>query len=237
MTTAQKPATPKSTQKSAHPRPQSTEKQVAPYHRGVLQLDRPMFLRQLCTDEYTPQPYTDADRRVVRRTQSALDVVSKDRHVPVTALAGERTATAAGLRALNDEYRATCGSDFYDVPDSATMGEDEAAEAFAGDELVVDVQTHFMAPHSMSLFPCDWLRDLLRQVMPPWWRDLDASHAWDLSTPRSRCSRRARARPICARCSTTRSTRPAPWSTTSPAPGGCSTTLWCTPRWTPSATR
>ena len=37
------------------------------------------------------------------------------------------------------------------------------------------------APHSMQLFPCDWLRDLLRQVMPPWWRDLDQSHAWDLS--------------------------------------------------------
>src|SRR5207302_1053618 len=110
----------------------------------------------------------------IRRTRSALEVVSKDRHLPVTALAGERTATAAGLRALNSEY----GSVFYDVPDSATMGEDEAAEAFAGDELIVDVQTHFMAPHSMSLFPCDWLRDLLRQVMPPWWRDLDQNHAW-----------------------------------------------------------
>jgi hypothetical protein len=171
----------KSAQKSAHPRPDSTEKHVAPYHRGVLQLDRPMFLRQLCTDEYTPQPYTEADRRVVRRTQTALDLVSKDRRVPVSALAGERTATAAGLRALNAEYGPAWGGDFYHVPDSATMGEDEAAEAFAGDELVVDVQTHFMAPHSMSLFQCDWLRDLLRQVMPPWWRDLDAGHAWDLS--------------------------------------------------------
>jgi uncharacterized protein len=163
--------------KSAHPTPDSREKVVAPRHRGVLQLDRPMFLRQLCTDEYTPLSYTPADLRVVRRTQDTMREVSLHRGVPVQALAGERSATAAGLRALNQEY----GHTFYDVPDAATMSEDDAIEHFAGDELVVDVQTHYMAPHSEQLFPCDWLRDLLRQVMPGWWRDLDQSHAWDLS--------------------------------------------------------
>jgi hypothetical protein len=167
----------KPAQKSAHPKPFRDEKPLAPYHPGVLQLDRPMFLRQLCTDEYTPRPYSDTDRRVVRRTQDALHAVAKQRGLPVQALAGERTATAAGLQALNAEY----GDTFYEVPDSATMGEDEAAEFFDGDELIIDVQTHYMAPHSMQLFPCDWLRELLGSVAPPWWRDLDEKHAWDLS--------------------------------------------------------
>ncbi|HEY1974099.1 MAG TPA: amidohydrolase family protein [Pseudonocardia sp.] len=159
----------------------STDKHVAPYHPGVLQLDRPMFLRQLCTDEYLPMGYTDADRRVIRRTQDALGAVARERSVPVRALAGERSATAAGLGALNQEY----GHEFYRVPDVAAMGEDEASEAVAdaldGDELVIDVQTHYMAPHSANLFPCGWLRDLFRQVMPGWWRDLDQDFAWDLS--------------------------------------------------------
>jgi hypothetical protein len=136
-----------------------------------------MFLRQLCTDEYLPLGYTPADKRVIRRVQDTLGSVARDRAIPVAALAGERSATAAGLCALNEEY----GHEFYQVPASAVAGEDEAAEAFSGDELVIDVQTHYMAPHSADLFPCGWLRDLFRQVMPQWWRDLDGDFAWDLS--------------------------------------------------------
>lgn len=141
------------------------------------QLDRPMFLRQLCTDEYSPQPYTPADERVIRRTQAALATVADRRNVPVRALSSGRTATAVGLRALNEEY----GAEFFRVPEAATRSDDEAAAAFSGDELVIDVQTHYMAPHSMALFPSDWLRELLRSVMPPFWSDLDEPARWDLA--------------------------------------------------------
>lgn len=136
-----------------------------------------MFLRQLSTDEYAPQPYTAADVRVIRRTQAGLAVAADRRDRPVQALAEGRVATAVGLRALNEEY----GAEFFRVPEAATLHEDAAAEAFSGDELVIDVQTHYMAPHSMALFPADWLRELLRSVMPPFWHDLDEPARWDLA--------------------------------------------------------
>lgn len=153
------------------------EKPCAPVHKGVLQLDRPMFLRQLSTEEYTPRPYDDADARVVRRVRHSLHEVAWTRGLPVRALANTRQSTAIGLRALNEEY----GQEFYVVPESATRSEELAAAALNGDELVVDVQTHWMAPHSEKLFPTHWLRDLMRAIMPDWWKDLEEDHAWDLS--------------------------------------------------------
>jgi uncharacterized protein len=141
------------------------------------QLDRPMFLRQLCTDEYRPLPYSAADRLVIRRTQAALAAAADRQGAPVRALAGGRLATAIGLRALNQEY----GGEFFDVPGPACVHEEAAAEALSGDELVVDVQTHYMAPHSSAIFPKEWLRDLLRSVMPPFWHDLDEQAQWDLA--------------------------------------------------------
>jgi hypothetical protein len=144
---------------------------------GVAQLDRPSFLRQLCTDEYSALRYTTADLHVIRRVQDTLHAAARERGVPVRALANERVATAAGLRALNAEH----GDVFYDVPESATAGGNEAAEVFDGNELVIDVQTHYMAPHSKRCFPIPWLRDVYRQVMPSWWRDLDEEVSWDLS--------------------------------------------------------
>lgn len=149
----------------------------APMHKGVLQLDRPMFLRQLSTEEYSPRAYGAADLRVVRRVQDALGGIALDRRLPVRALANTRQSTAIGLRALNAEY----GREFYAVPESATASEELAASALDGDQLVVDVQTHWMAPHSEKLFPTHWLRDLMRAVMPDWWKDLEEDHAWDLS--------------------------------------------------------
>ena len=55
-----------------------------------------------------------------------------------------RSGTAAGLLAIND----TVGETFYDVPKAAALDRAAADEALGGDELVIDVQTHFVAPIS-----------------------------------------------------------------------------------------
>jgi predicted TIM-barrel fold metal-dependent hydrolase len=145
--------------------------------RTPRQLDRPSFLRQLTNHEHEAQAYSEIDQRVIAATRETLCKVAANRGVPLIRLSGERAATAAGLRALNKEW----GAEFYKVPESAERDDDEADRVFSGKELVIDVQTHYLAPHSQAVFPADWLRDLLRSVMPAWWRDLEEKKAWDIS--------------------------------------------------------
>ena len=88
-----------------------------------------------------------------------------------------RRGTAAGLLALN----AAAGRDYYRVPREAALDDAAAHEAFAGDEVVIDVQTHFVADRPA----CDrWntsLRAMYQAVAPEWWRGLDGITAYDVT--------------------------------------------------------
>jgi predicted TIM-barrel fold metal-dependent hydrolase len=83
-------------------------------------------------------------------------------------LVNDRVGTAIGLRALNEEW----GSEFYEVPEVAAQDRHSAEELFSGPEVVVDVQTHFLAPGQEQLSA--HLRRMYEAVMPDWWQDLDA---------------------------------------------------------------
>jgi uncharacterized protein len=140
------------------------------------QLDRPMFLRQLCTDEYRPLGYTRRDARVIAQVQDGLSDVAWSRSLPVWALADSKMATAAGLIALNTEW----GERYYEVAPDATTNEEVAAAAFSGFDRVIDVQTHFNAPRATE-FPAALTMKLYRGIMPDWWRDLDEQPKWDIA--------------------------------------------------------
>jgi uncharacterized protein len=140
------------------------------------QLDRPMFLRQLSTDEYLPLGYTRRDRRVIARVQDSLGEQAWAQSMPIWALADSKMATATGLSALNAEW----GERYYEVPTDATTSEEPAADAFSGFERVIDVQTHFNAPRA-SDFPAELTMKLYRAIMPEWWRDLDEQPKWDIA--------------------------------------------------------
>ena len=94
------------------------------------QLDRPMFLRQLSTDEYSPLVYTKRDLRTIGRVQETLREQAWRRNTPVRVLADSKSATAAGLDALNREW----GEVYYQVPPDALSDEDAATDAFSGFE-------------------------------------------------------------------------------------------------------
>jgi hypothetical protein len=73
------------------------------------------------------------------------------------------------LRAINNEAGAQC----YEVPAEATIDQAAANEAFGGDDVVIDVHTHYMADS-------EWLHRVAarqmssyRHMMPDWWRGLD----------------------------------------------------------------
>jgi predicted TIM-barrel fold metal-dependent hydrolase len=135
-----------------------------------------MFLRQLSTDEYAPLPYSARDEVVVARTRERLIDATEERRSVLSVLANGRAATAAGLRALNEEW----GEEFYRVPDDAVRDDDAAAAVFDGPELVIDVQTHFMAPHCLGTVMPQMLDGMMRAVMPAWWTEMDDLVSYDL---------------------------------------------------------
>lgn len=130
---------------------------------------RPAFLQRLASDEFTAPRYTSRDRRALARLGEVGPRAARRAGLPLPLWTTGRRGTAAGLLALN----AAAGRDFYAVPPEA--GEDaEAAEAaFAGDETVIDVQTHFVGDRPQ----CErWDRELgslYRAVAPEWWRGFD----------------------------------------------------------------
>lgn len=125
----------------------------------------PSFLRELSSDEYDPMPLRPTDQRAVARTADLLDpaVRSLGRDIP------SRLRTAAGLAAINAE----AGERFYELPRDAAVDEETADKCFAGGGPVIDVQTHFMAPHCARSGSPATLDTMYRSLMPDWWGELD----------------------------------------------------------------
>ena len=140
------------------------------------QLDRPMFLRRLSTDEYQPWGYSGRDRAVILKTRDRLGALAEERNRPLAEVAVGRAGTAAGLRELNAEW----GDEFYAVPENALRDDEAASAVFDGPELVIDVQTHFVAPHCQKTVLPGMVMDLMRSAMPSWWTEMDDLEAYDL---------------------------------------------------------
>lgn len=125
----------------------------------------PSFLKRLSSDEYDPLPLRETDERSIARTEEILQPAAAEhgREIP------SRLRTAAGLAALNAE----AGEAFYEVTDEAVIDEEAAEEIFAATGSVIDVQTHFLAPHSVRAGTPTVLNALYEPVMPGWWSEMD----------------------------------------------------------------
>jgi hypothetical protein len=136
----------------------------------------PVFLGRRSSDEYAPPPRTPREARAVARFVEAGERAARRAGLAFGALASGRRGTALGLRALNAE----AGREFYRVPEAATLDEDAARAALGGPEVVIDVQTHFVADRP----ECGpWhanIRALYEAVRPGWWRGMDGLTAYDL---------------------------------------------------------
>lgn len=137
----------------------------------------PSFLQQLHSDEFGPQPRTTATGRACEEVIGQVEEMADDLRLPLPVVATTKTATAAGLLALNRQW----GSTFYELPDAAALSVDVAGEAFAPRCPVVDVQTHFLAPHSAAVLGRDGLLGLYKSVMPDWWTEMRDIDAWSFA--------------------------------------------------------
>ena len=135
----------------------------------------PNFLDRLSTDEYRPQPYSQTDRVVVARTEAGLDGAAERYRLDPERWT-QTSRTAAGLLALNAEY----GERFYHLDPQAVVDPDLAAAAFGGEGLIIDVQTHFLAPHA-DRGGVSYITDVYRALMPAWWTEMDDLIKFDLA--------------------------------------------------------
>ena len=63
-------------------------------------------------------------------------------------------------------------------PQDAARSEDAAVEAFGRVGPVIDVQTHFLAPHSAAALGRAFLFDMYQSLMPDWWTEMDDLEMW-----------------------------------------------------------
>ena len=129
----------------------------------------PSFLRQLHTDEYPPVPYTPRISRVVEKMRAEGPEFATRLSLSLGDYWFSRRGTAAGLRALDEAW----GGGFYNVPEEALLDEAAAVDALGGDQLVVDVQTHYVS----SRPGCEgWPRNvvaLCEGIAPDHWKGLN----------------------------------------------------------------
>jgi uncharacterized protein len=137
----------------------------------------PPFLERLASDEFAPAPLTPRDERArAAARERGLANAARMAIAPGAYWTGRR-GTAAGLRAIN----AAAGRTWYEVPAEAELEDEAAAACFAGDDVVIDVQTHFVADRPACARWNRELRAMYTSIAPHWWRGLDDVTAYDMA--------------------------------------------------------
>ena len=136
----------------------------------------PIVLQKRSTDEFSAPPDSSRARRAIQQVIEDGPASAKRSGHALGNYWASRHGTAAGLLALNVEF----GDDYYRVPREAALDAEAAAEALGGDELVIDVQTHYVASRS-ALAWTESLVGTYRSLMPDWWKGLDDWEAHTLA--------------------------------------------------------
>jgi hypothetical protein len=137
----------------------------------------PVLLQRRSTDEYAAPPFTARDRRVRALVAEAIETNAEALERSPHFYAASRVGTAAGLLALNDEF----GDDYYRVPPEAALDGDAADAALGGEQLLVDVQTHYVAARPDLVDLQRWTMNMYRAAAPDWWDGIDGMVAYDFT--------------------------------------------------------
>ncbi len=138
----------------------------------------PVILQRRHTDEYVPGPYTRADRAAIARVIRDGPRAAHRLGMSLSDYWSGRHGTAAGLLALNEVH----GREYYQVPREATEDADAARSAFEGDEVVIDVQTHFISDRATSAELWNTqIRQMYDSLRPDWWRGIDDLTGYSMS--------------------------------------------------------
>ena len=111
----------------------------------------PLILQRRSNDEYTPLPYHPLNVPVVARVRAEGPKHAARLSMSVGDYWSSRQGTAAALRALDEAW----GGGFYNVPPETALDREAADANLGGKQLVIDVQTHYIADH----VPQQWYED------------------------------------------------------------------------------
>lgn len=137
----------------------------------------PTLLQRRSTDEYVAPPYSGLERYVVSRIKNE-GVDSARRAVrPLGDYWASRLGTASALRALNDAW----GHNFYKVPAEATVDQEIADAALGGNELVIDVQVHFMGDSREQSDFAVRVKEYMQTVATDRFKGMDSVTGYNLS--------------------------------------------------------
>jgi len=117
-------------------------------HAGRVDVDLPIPFGPVSNGEYDPAPLAPHVEEALRRTQQLSDETARRLGVGRREFLRSACGAAAAflvLGACRDESNGEPTGGRYDVPEEAVTDTDAAREAVGGDELVFDVQTHFLA--------------------------------------------------------------------------------------------
>ena len=128
----------------------------------------PRFLTRCANDEFVPPPLNDVERAAARVAVETIESASEQLRMSATSYAASRRGMAAGLLAVNEAN----ADEFFVVPNEAPLDADAADEALGGEELIIDVQTHYIANRAA----CEGSREMIRHLYPlfgpDWWGGL-----------------------------------------------------------------
>lgn len=126
------------------------------------------MLQRLSTDEFTaPSYYPDQLRACLQVLEQGHENAGRLRW-NLQDYWASRLGTASGLLALNE----ACGEKYFDVRLEDRLDADGAAESLGGNQVVIDVQTHFMADRKALRPVAQRQIDLYREWGPQWWTGL-----------------------------------------------------------------
>jgi uncharacterized protein len=135
------------------------------------------ILQPLSTDEYDAPPRTEVQQRAANAASEAGADAAQRVGTTIRAYVPSQMGTAAGLLALNEAV----GERYYELPPEAGIDEGAAAEAFASDGPVIDVQTHWIADRpTLKDFQSNVMR-FYKMMAPDWWSGLDDVAAFDIA--------------------------------------------------------
>ena len=101
----------------------------------------PLPLERLSSDEYSPPPYHPKIEGLLTGFVEHGTEMATRLSIPISEYWTDRRGTAAALLEIDKAW----GGGFYNVPEEAMWDEDAADEALGGDQLVIDVQTHYIS--------------------------------------------------------------------------------------------
>ncbi len=134
-----------------------------------------MLLQHRSSDEYRPVAWSKRDQWAVARAVSRAEAAGDTLHNQ-HQYAASRRGTATALRAIDEAW----GGGYYTVDPQAETDPEAADAAFEGDELVIDVQTHYIARHRAHAPGVEGIMWFIRSVAPDRWEGLDPAIHLDL---------------------------------------------------------